>query len=105
MDEDTELTLTPVDDMLDRDRRRFGLNVWLGVGILGAAFALFLLGAGPLKLVALALGIGLPVATWAYTRKDPQRLVLLWINLFLYSYYDPGKRPTRGQRFLQWLRP
>jgi hypothetical protein len=103
--EDPELALTPLDDMLDRDRRRFGLNVWLGVAILGVAFALFLLGGGPLKLVALALGIGLPVATWTYTRKDPQRLLLLWINLFLYSYYDPGKRPTRGQRFRQWLRP
>src|SRR4051794_22936040 len=103
--EDPELALTPIDGVLDRDRRRVGLNVWLGVAVLGGAFALFLLGCGPLKLVALALGIGLPVATWTYTRKDPQRLVLLWITLSLYSYDDHGKRPTRGQRFLQWLRP
>jgi len=100
-----EWDLTPIDDMLDRDRRRFGLNPWVAVGVLAVSLALFILGNWALKLIAALLGVGVPVSICLYTKDDPQRLVLFVVNRFLYSHYDSRKKPTKGYRLRKWLRP
>lgn len=82
------MALTPLNDALNRPKRKLGLEwrLWLAVLALVLIVVIFMS-----TFLALALFLALPPLLGCGTRRDPQFFRLCGLSFLQRAYYDPGK--------------